>query len=82
MELTIVLLLAEEKMQQKIFQPIVLGLHDYTSTYSTNNYDTIPHHYWLPFSPLNIDLLIILIILIFYNITFGPFHPNKIDCKV
>jgi hypothetical protein len=29
MELTIVLLLAGKKMQQKIFQPIVLGLHDY-----------------------------------------------------
>jgi hypothetical protein len=37
-------------MQQKIFQLIVLGLHDYTSTCLTNNYDTIPHHSWLPFS--------------------------------
>ncbi len=49
MELTVVLLLAEKKMQQKRFQPIVLGLHDYISTCSTNNYDTILHHHWLPF---------------------------------
>ncbi len=32
--------------------------------------------------PLNIDLPIILSILIFYNITFGPSHPHRIDCKV
>ncbi len=50
MELIIVLLLVGKKMRQKIFQPIVLGLHDYISTCSTNNYDTIFHHYWLPFS--------------------------------
>jgi hypothetical protein len=31
---------------------------------------------------LNIDLPIILILLIFYNITFGPSHPHRIDFKV
>jgi hypothetical protein len=31
---------------------------------------------------LNIDLPIILIFLIFYNITFGPSHPHMIDCRV
>ncbi len=49
MELIVVLLLVEKKMQQKKFHLIVLGLHDYTSTCSTNNYDTIHHHHWLPF---------------------------------
>jgi len=29
--------------------------------------------------PLNIDLHIIFIILISYNITFGPSHPHRID---
>jgi hypothetical protein len=43
MELTIVLLLVGKKMRQKIIQPIVLGLHDYISTCSTNNYNTILH---------------------------------------
>jgi hypothetical protein len=32
--------------------------------------------------PLNMDLPIILILLIFYNITFSPSHPNRINCKV
>jgi hypothetical protein len=40
----------EKKDMTKKFQPIVLGLHDYTSMCSTNNYDTIPRHSWLPFS--------------------------------
>jgi hypothetical protein len=40
----------KKKTWHKTFQPIVLGLHDYSSTCSTNNYDTIPHHFWLPFS--------------------------------
>jgi hypothetical protein len=46
----VVLLLIEKEKRQKIFQPIVLGLHDYTSICSTNNYDIIPRHSWLPFS--------------------------------
>ncbi len=32
--------------------------------------------------PLNIDLPIILIFLISYNITFNPSHPHKIDSRV
>jgi len=50
MELIVVFLLAKKQTQQKKFQTIVLGLHDYISTCSTNNYDTISHHYWFPFS--------------------------------
>ncbi len=41
---------SRKRKRDKIFQPTVLGLHDYISTYSTNNYDTILHHYWLPFA--------------------------------
>jgi hypothetical protein len=37
-------------MRHRISQPIILGLHDYSSTCSTNNYDTITCHSWLPFS--------------------------------
>jgi hypothetical protein len=50
MELIVVLLLVEKENATKKFQPIVLGLHDYIYTCSTNNYDAIPHHSWLPFS--------------------------------
>jgi hypothetical protein len=32
--------------------------------------------------PLNIDLPIIFILLIHYNITFGSSHPHKIGCRV
>jgi hypothetical protein len=32
--------------------------------------------------PLNIDLPIILILLISYNIIFGPSHPHRIDYRV
>jgi hypothetical protein len=32
--------------------------------------------------PLNLDLPIILILLIFYNITFVPSHPHMIDFRV
>jgi len=32
--------------------------------------------------PLNMDLPIILILLIFYNITFSLSHPYRINCKV
>ncbi len=31
---------------------------------------------------LNINLPIIFIFLVFYNITFSPSHPHKIDCRV
>ncbi len=81
----IVLLFLIKKTQYNIFQPIVLGLHDYTSTCSTNNHDIIPHHFWLPFSleptiehkpSYNFHSLIS------YNITFGPSHPNRLNCKV
>jgi hypothetical protein len=50
MELTIILFLTKKKTQQKRFRPIILGLHDYISTCTTNNSDTIPHHSWFPFS--------------------------------
>ncbi len=32
--------------------------------------------------PLNINVPIILILLIFHNITFGPSHPHRIDFRV
>ncbi len=32
--------------------------------------------------PLNIDLPIIFILVIFFNITFSPSHPHKIDYRV
>jgi len=72
-------------MWHKRFRPIVLGLHDYSSTCSTNNYDAIIHHFGSFFHknpPLNKDLPIILIFLILYNITFGLSHPHKIDYRV
>ncbi len=86
MELTVVLFLVGKKnTQHKRFQPNVLGLHDYTSIRSTNNYDTffvilgsLSHK-----NPsLNIDLPIIPIFLISYNITFGHSHLDRIDCRV
>ncbi len=49
-KLIVVLFLAEKKNVQKKFRPIVLGLHDYTSICLANNYDIIPHQFWLPFS--------------------------------
>jgi len=72
-------------MQQKIFQPIVLGLHDYTST----TQPTIMIQILIILGSLshrnlalNINLPIILIFLISYNITFGPSHQDIIDYKV
>jgi len=85
MELIVALLLAKKENTTKDISTIILGLHDYTSTCSTNNYDTIPHHSWLSFSQestIEHDLFIIFIILISYNITFNLFDPNRIDCRV
>jgi len=44
MELTVVLFLTK-KCATKDISTHCLGLHDYTSTCSTNNYDTILHHF-------------------------------------
>jgi len=72
-------------MRHKIFQPIVLGLHITLPLVQP----TIMIQILIIFGslshmnpPLNIDLPIIFIILISYNITFGPSHPHRIDCKV
>ncbi len=85
MEWIVILLLAKKENVTQEIWPIVLGIHDYSSTWLTNNYDTIfiiigslSHNN----PPLNIDLPLILIFLISYNIAFNPSHPHKIDIKV
>jgi hypothetical protein len=50
MELSVVLLLTGKKNATEDISTLILGLHDYSSTCSTNNYDTIPCHSWLLFS--------------------------------
>ncbi len=72
-------------MQHKIFRPIVLGLHIILPFVQP----TIMIQFLIIFGslshmnpPLNTDLPIIFIILISYNITFGPSHPHRIDCRV
>ncbi len=50
MELTKLLLLAQKQNAIKEISTHCVDLHDYISTYWTNNYDTIPHHFCLPFS--------------------------------
>jgi hypothetical protein len=72
-------------VQQKIFQPIVWV---YMITLPLVQ-PTIVIQFFIilnSFShrnpPLNIDLPIIFILLISYNITFNPSHPNMINYKV
>jgi len=86
MELIVVLLLIDIAFSRKKIRdkknlnPLFWVCKCYTSTCSTNNYDTIPRHSWNP--PLNIDPPIIIIILASYNIIFSLSHPYRIDCKV
>jgi hypothetical protein len=85
MELTIVLLIAEKRKHKRYFNPLFWV---YMITFPFVQ-PTIMIQFLIILGslsdknpPLTIDLPIILILLIFYNITFDPSHLNMIDYEV